>query len=47
MRQRSETFPVATRRGLTGIADAVREVVRAAAVREGLCSVFIRQVLGE
>ncbi len=33
---------VATRRGLTEITDAVREAVRAAGVREGLCTVFIR-----
>ncbi len=42
MRQRSETLSVATRRGLTEITDAVRRAVRAAGVREGLCTVFIR-----
>ncbi len=42
MRQRSETLSVATRRGLTEITDAVRGAVRAAGVREGLCTVFIR-----
>ncbi len=42
MRQRSETLSVATRRGLTEITDAVRGAVRAAGVRQGLCTVFIR-----
>ncbi len=42
MRQRSETLSVATRRGLVEITDEVRRAVRAAGVREGLCTVFIR-----
>jgi secondary thiamine-phosphate synthase enzyme len=42
MRQRSEVVAVATRRGLTEITPAVREVVRAAGVREGLCTLFVR-----
>jgi secondary thiamine-phosphate synthase enzyme len=42
MRQRSEALAVSTRRGLTEITSAVRAVVRAAGVREGLCTVFIR-----
>ena len=33
---------MSTRRGLTEITPAVRGVVRAAGVREGLCTVFIR-----
>ncbi len=33
---------VATRRGLTEITGAVRGAVRAAGVRQGLCTVFIR-----
>jgi secondary thiamine-phosphate synthase enzyme len=42
MRQRSEVLSVATRRGLTEITGPVRGAVRAAGVREGLCTVFIR-----
>ena len=42
MRQRSEILAVSTRRGLTEITPAVRAAVRAAGVREGLCTVFIR-----
>jgi secondary thiamine-phosphate synthase enzyme len=42
MRQRSEVVAVATRRGLTEITPAVREAVRAAGVREGLCTLFVR-----
>ncbi len=42
MRQRSELLSVPTRRGLTEITPAVREAVRAAGVREGLCTVFLR-----
>ena len=33
---------MSTRRGLTEITPAVRGVVRAAGVHEGLCTVFIR-----
>ena len=42
MQQRSEVLAVSTRRGLTEITPGVRGVVRAAGVREGLCTVFIR-----
>jgi secondary thiamine-phosphate synthase enzyme len=42
MRQRSEVVTVSTRRGLTEITSQVREVVRQAEIREGLCTVFIR-----
>lgn len=42
MRQRSELLRVATRRGLTDITGVVRDVVRVAGVREGLCTVFLR-----
>jgi thiamine phosphate synthase YjbQ (UPF0047 family) len=47
MRQGSDSLAVATRRGLTEITPAVRAAVRASGVREGLCTVFIRHVLGE
>ena len=42
MKQRSHTLVVSTRRGLTEITGAVREVLRASGIREGLCTVFIR-----
>jgi len=42
MRQRSETLAVATRRGLTEITGSVRVAVRAAGIRDGLVTVFIR-----
>jgi secondary thiamine-phosphate synthase enzyme len=42
VRQRVESVSVATRRGLNEITEAVSRVVAAAAVREGLCTVFIR-----
>ena len=42
MKQRSDVLSVSTRRGLVEITTAVREVVRAAGVREGLCTVFVR-----
>jgi secondary thiamine-phosphate synthase enzyme len=42
MRQKSEVLAVSTRRGFTDITPAVRAVVRAAGLREGLCTVFIR-----
>jgi secondary thiamine-phosphate synthase enzyme len=42
MRQRSEVLAVSTRRGLTEITPAVRQAVRAADIREGLCTLFIR-----
>jgi secondary thiamine-phosphate synthase enzyme len=42
MRQRSEVLPVSTRRGLTEITPAVAAAVRAAGVREGLCTLFVR-----
>jgi len=42
MQQRSETLAVVTKRGLTEITAGVRGVVRAAGVRDGLCTVFLR-----
>ena len=42
MKQCSETLAVSTRRGLNEITAGVQGVVRAAGVREGLCTVFIR-----
>lgn len=42
MRQRVENITVATRRGLNEITEAVSRAVAAAAIREGLCTVFIR-----
>ena len=42
MHQRSEALAVSTRRGLTEITPAVRGAVRAAGIRDGLCTVFIR-----
>jgi len=42
MRQWSEVLDVDTRRGLTEITLAVTTALRAAEVREGLCSLFIR-----
>jgi secondary thiamine-phosphate synthase enzyme len=42
MKQRSESLTVATRRGLVEITAPVSAVVRAAGVREGLCTVFVR-----
>jgi thiamine phosphate synthase YjbQ (UPF0047 family) len=42
MRQARETLTVATRRGLTEVTQAVRRVVAQSAVREGLCTVFLR-----
>ena len=42
MRQRVETIEVPTRRGLTEVTPAVEDVVRAAGIREGLCTVFIQ-----
>lgn len=42
MRQKTELLSVATRRGLTEITTAVRAAVRAAGLREGLCTVFLR-----
>jgi secondary thiamine-phosphate synthase enzyme len=42
MRQRSETVSISTRRGLVEITGAVRAVVRASGIREGLCTVFLR-----
>lgn len=42
MRQALRTLAVATRRGLVEVTGAVADVVREAAVREGLCTVFIR-----
>jgi len=42
MRQRNEALSVSTRRGLTEITPAVRQAVRTAGVREGLCTLYIR-----
>jgi secondary thiamine-phosphate synthase enzyme len=42
MKQRSDVFSVSTHRGLVEITTAVRRVVQAAGVREGLCTVFVR-----
>ena len=42
MRQRSEVLAVKTRRGLTEITPAVSTAVRAAGVRQGLCTLFVR-----
>jgi len=42
MKHRRETLRVGTRRGLTEITADVRAAVRASAVRDGLCTVFIR-----
>src|SRR6266581_1330466 len=42
MRQKSDVLAVHTRRGLTEITAGVHGVVRASAIREGLCTVFIR-----
>lgn len=42
MRQRSEVLTVDTRRGLTEITPAVTTAVRAAGVRQGLCTLFVR-----
>ena len=42
MKQRVETLTVATRRGLNEVTEGVARVVAAAAVSEGLCTVFIR-----
>ena len=42
MRQSTTTLSLSTRRGLTEITGQVREAAGAAAVSEGLCTVFIR-----
>jgi secondary thiamine-phosphate synthase enzyme len=42
VRQKSDVVSVSTRRGLNEITGAVRHVVRAAEVRDGLCTVFVR-----
>lgn len=42
MKQRTETLAVSTRRGLNEITGGVQGVVRAAGVRDGLCTVFVR-----
>jgi len=42
VKQHGASFRVATRRGLTPISGEVSKVVAAAAVRQGLCTVFIR-----
>ena len=42
LRQHHDTFTVATTRGLTAITERVRQAVRDAGVREGVCTVYIR-----
>ena len=42
MKQVTESLTVGTRRGLTEVTGAVRGVVRASGIREGLVTVFIR-----
>jgi secondary thiamine-phosphate synthase enzyme len=42
VRQHGDVISLSTRRGLNEITAAVRQVVRAGAVREGLCTVFLR-----
>jgi secondary thiamine-phosphate synthase enzyme len=42
VKQKSDVVSIGTHRGLNEITEAVRRVVRAAAVREGLCTVFVR-----
>ena len=42
MKQITESLSVATRRGLNEITGGVRGIVRASAVRSGLCTVYIR-----
>jgi secondary thiamine-phosphate synthase enzyme len=42
VRQALTTLRVATRRGLSEITAEVRRAVQAAAIREGLCTVFLR-----
>jgi secondary thiamine-phosphate synthase enzyme len=42
LRQHHDTFTVATTRGLTSITERVRQAVRDAGVRDGLCTLYIR-----
>ena len=42
MKQHSEVLSITARRGLNEITSAVRGVVSASAVREGLCTLFVR-----
>jgi secondary thiamine-phosphate synthase enzyme len=42
LRQHHDTFTVATTRGLTAITERVRQAVRDAGVRDGVCTVYIR-----
>jgi secondary thiamine-phosphate synthase enzyme len=42
LRQHHDTFTVATMRGLTSITERVRQVVRDAGVRDGVCTLYIR-----
>jgi secondary thiamine-phosphate synthase enzyme len=42
VRQQLDAVPVATRRGLNDVTDAVSERLRASGLRDGLCTVFIR-----
>jgi secondary thiamine-phosphate synthase enzyme len=42
VRQTSQIISVDTRRGLTDVSEEVRRVVRASAIGQGLCTVFIQ-----
>jgi len=42
MKQRSGVLAIDTRRGLNEITAAVRDLVRAAEIAEGLCTLFVR-----
>jgi len=42
VKQHTSTLVVSTRRGLNEITKGVQDLVRAAGVRDGLCTVFIR-----
>lgn len=42
LRQHHDAFTVATTRGLTAITDRVRQTVRDAGVRDGVCTVYVR-----
>lgn len=42
LRQHHDTFTVATTRGLTSITERVRQAVRDAGVRDGVCTLYIR-----
>jgi len=42
MRQQIDAVEVSTRRGLNEVTEAVRRILRASGLRDGLCTVFIR-----